>query len=286
MASTTADSETPVFHIGTRDKRAGWYTPTLENVTPAQRDLLEKYSHLSSDRVIPHILEVRDRAWEIHPYPCIGELRFIDLSMMNTPSYPQVLQRLKDGASLLDLGCCFAQDLRKLVHDGAPATNLWGAELEQEFINLGYELFLDKETFGGHFMQADVFDMEGPLKQLDGKLDMVQVGLFLHLFSWEGQVTACKRIVGLMKPKTGTLIIGQQIGVLEAKEVTVAGGKRVMFKHNVESFEKMWKEVGEKTGTEWQVRASMDGGLGITEKGRAWDDPTTRRLSFEVERIK
>ena len=44
--------------IGSRDKSVGWYTPTLENITEAQRDLLENYSHIAPDRVIPHILEV------------------------------------------------------------------------------------------------------------------------------------------------------------------------------------------------------------------------------------
>jgi hypothetical protein len=47
--------------IGSRDKSVGWYTPTLENLTEPQRDLLENYSHITPDRVIPHILEVVGR---------------------------------------------------------------------------------------------------------------------------------------------------------------------------------------------------------------------------------
>jgi len=41
-----------------RNKSVGWYVPTLENITEAQRDLLENYSHIPPERVIPHILEV------------------------------------------------------------------------------------------------------------------------------------------------------------------------------------------------------------------------------------
>ena len=55
--TTTAPPSTPP-EIGTRDKSVGWYTPTLENISEAQRDLLENYSHIAPDRVIPHILEV------------------------------------------------------------------------------------------------------------------------------------------------------------------------------------------------------------------------------------
>ena len=133
-------------------------------------------------------------------------------------------------------------------------------------------------------MEADVFDTEGSLKQLEGKMDLIQIGLFLHLFDLAGQTKACERIVGLMKPEKGVLILGQQIGSLEAGPVAMGSGSK-MYKHNVESFEKMWKEVGERTGTEWKVRASLDAGLGINQKQRTWDDSKSRRLVFEVERL-
>ena len=193
-----------------------------------------------------------------------------------------MLERLKEGASLLDLGCCCAQDLRKLVHDGAPSENLWGAELKGDFLELGYELFLDRETLKAHFIEADVFDAEGPLKQLEGKMDFIQIGLFLHLFDLESQVKACERIVSFMKPEKGCLILGQQIGSLQPGPMAV-GSK--MYKHNVESFEKMWKEAGERTGSEWKVNANIDAGLGVDQNKRADDDPDTRRLVFEIERV-
>jgi len=192
------------------------------------------------------------------------------------------LTRLKEGASLLDLGCCCAQDLRKLVHDGAPSENLWGAELKGDFLELGYELFLDRETLKAHFMEADIFDAEGPLKQLEGEMDFIQIGLFLHLFDLEGQVKACERIVSLMKSEKGCLILGQQIGSLEPRPMAV-GSK--MYNHNIESFEKMWKEVGERTGSEWKVNANIDAGLGVDQSKRASDGPDTRRLVFEIERV-
>lgn len=53
--------------MGSRDKRVGWYTPTLENVSDVQRDLLEKYSNIQPDRVIPHILEVVRASYRVDP---------------------------------------------------------------------------------------------------------------------------------------------------------------------------------------------------------------------------
>jgi hypothetical protein len=52
------DPKEKELRMGSRDKRVGWYTPTLENVSDVQRDLLETYSNVQPDRVIPHILEV------------------------------------------------------------------------------------------------------------------------------------------------------------------------------------------------------------------------------------
>ena len=135
------------------------------------------------------------------------------------PSYSLVLERLKAGGSLLDIGCCFAQDIRKLVHDGAPADHLWGAELLPDFIKLGYELFRDRETLGAHFLTADIFDVEGPLKQLTNSLDAIHIGLFLHLFDWNGQKKACETIVGLLKNEPGVLVLGQQVGSLMPGQV-------------------------------------------------------------------
>lgn len=59
MAITEAEiSPVTSFKIGTRDKSVGWYTPTLDNISDIQRDLLENYSHIEPNSVIPHILEV------------------------------------------------------------------------------------------------------------------------------------------------------------------------------------------------------------------------------------
>ena len=113
---------------------------------------------------------------------------------------------------------------------------------------------------------------------------MVYIGLFLHLFDWDGQRQACERIVGLLKPEKGVLVLGQQVGSLVACDVKFEGS-RTITRHDLGSFERLWREVGERTGTEWVVRAQLDGGLGVENGKRTWDYQETRRLVFEVERI-
>jgi hypothetical protein len=171
------------------------------------------------------------------------------------------------------------------VHDGVPSDNLYGVELKLDFVGLSYDLFLDKDKFGAHFIQADLFKEGGALAALEGKMDIVQAGLFLHLFDLEGQTKACKKIVRLLKQEKGALVTGQQVGATEPAQMPIESGAK-MYKHNANSFEKMWNDVGKATGTEWKVTASLDAGLGIGEKKRTWDDPATRRLVFEVERLR
>lgn len=39
--------------------------------------------------------------------------------------------------------------------DGAPAANLIGTDIQQGFLDLGYDLFKDHDTFEGRFMAGD-----------------------------------------------------------------------------------------------------------------------------------
>jgi 2-polyprenyl-3-methyl-5-hydroxy-6-metoxy-1,4-benzoquinol methylase len=61
------------------------------------------------------IASQRDKAWSIYPYNCIGRWMFLRLRMSQHPLYSEVQRKVRDGASLLDIGCGLGQDLRKSV---------------------------------------------------------------------------------------------------------------------------------------------------------------------------
>ena len=99
------------------------------------------------------------------------------------PSYPRILSLLKEPQSqytLLDLGCCFAQDVRKLVYDGAPSQNLYACDVKSEFLDLGYDLFKDKETLKTHGFAADALAPSSALDEIDGKIDAVHAASFFR----------------------------------------------------------------------------------------------------------
>ncbi|KAI4191846.1 MAG: hypothetical protein LQ346_004574 [Caloplaca aetnensis] len=276
-------------------REAQWYSPNLESLSPQSRELFEQYSHIPPDKLLTHIHAIREKAWEIFPYPCIGQWRFLDLSISQHPAYPRILSRLKQPPSpeqppttLLDLGCCFAQDIRKLIHDGAPGHNLYGCDLNPEFLDLGYDLFLDCATCPAHFFAADIFAPNDEMRPLEGKIDIIHAASFLHIFGWEDQVSICRQMIRLLRPQKGSLVIGRQVGNLAAGEMGENAANKFLdkghvWRHNDGSFRRMWAEVGEVTGTRWDVR--VDSLVMEDEWRKEWRQEGVRRLVFEVERM-
>lgn len=67
-----------------------------------------------------------------------------------------------------------------------------------------------------------------------------------------------ERVVKTLKPVKGSMVVGRQRGNLnpaEYKDRTDQGG--TMFRHNEKSWKKMWKQVGESTGTVWDVSVRL-----------------------------
>ncbi|CAJ2505429.1 Uu.00g128230.m01.CDS01 [Anthostomella pinea] len=229
--------------------------------------ILKNYSGIPETEQTAHVRAVRDKAWQLYRYPCIGRFAFITFSIGQSEHYHDALQRLKSGQNLLDLACCFGQDLRKLVIDGAPPENVVGSELEQGFIDLGYELFNDSpEKLKAKFIAADFFDNSGsPAPGLEEhSYDMIHAASFFHLFGWDEQVAAWDRALKMLKPKPGSMIFGRQTAVARAtvlKHPATRSGE--MYRHDLESFRDLVAGVAEKSGIEVDIEVHyVDGRLG------------------------
>lgn len=204
--------------------------------------------------------------------------------MVQSPYYETLLSRLKTGnETLLDLGCCFGQEIRKLVYDGVPSSQLYGCDLLSGYFDCGYDLFRDRDTLKATFFQADIFDPKSDLNKLDGKIDIIYIGSFLHLFGYSKQVEVCVRITELLKDKEGSMVLGRQVGDDNPGEFPSPSGRlHTMMKHNAESFRKMWEEVGKLTGTKWRVEAELK--LWNQVGYPAWNgpNPDLKFLTFAV----
>ena len=228
----------------------------------------------------------RERGFASNPYPCIGLYRFLNLTLLTHPLYKTILGRLNSpDATYLDLGCCFGQDLRQLVQDGVPSQRLIGLDIEGPLMETGYDFFLDRETLRSRFVVADVFkgaaqgavwtDLE------DRGIDVLHCSAFFHLFPLAEQISAAKNIATLAK--RGGLIVGRQIGSIVPGDVPAIKEGSFSYRHDVETFDAMWKQVGEATQTRWEVRGTVDM-VGINPHSPV-EDKNSRRLLFTVTRV-
>ncbi|XWW92241.1 hypothetical protein V2A60_000164 [Cordyceps javanica] len=260
-----------------------WYQPTLVNLPETAKEIFRDYSGIPEKDILNHIHRVRDKAWDILPYPCIGVFRFLDFGAHNSPIYPVVLDRLKKGDTMLDLGCCFGQDIRKLVADGAPSTNILGADTEGRFVDLGYELFQDRETLQSHFYTQSIFDEEF-LPEWHGKVDIIYLGSFLHLFDFQKQAVVVSQLVKLLRKRQGSLVFGRHLGADEGGEFRMDSLGWDLYRHSDATIQKLWKQAPEG---QWEVSSDLTRyeSEGWDNSRRGWQGNEIKQMSFVATRL-
>ncbi|KIK98967.1 hypothetical protein PAXRUDRAFT_63944, partial [Paxillus rubicundulus Ve08.2h10] len=196
------------------------------------------------DELRNHILSVQARAYAVAPYPCIRAFSFtrttgmmtetllmcIKLKISKMPAYKQVLKlgQEREGALLLDIGCCFGNDARKAAVD-FPAKQIVASDRKPELWELGHVLFrsnleLLKATFvAGNaldptFLSPVAGSREPPvpvglsnisvLNDLHGKVSAIWATSFFHLFPEKNQRQ-------LAHAQSGSIIFGSHVAMPE-----------------------------------------------------------------------
>ena len=200
----------------------------------------------------------RDKAWDVHEYPCIGRFTWLRLEHFQFPEMKTAVARMQAPGStdtLLELACCVGQTIRQLVALGIESDRLYASDLHPEFISIGFELFRDEDRIRTVFAAGDMLAPDDPnLKAMDGKVSLIHAASFFHLFTWNQQLVIGKRIVRLLRPdRTDNMLFGHQIGsVLPGEKARLRGGGS-RYLHDQSSFQRLWDEVGAATGTRWNV---------------------------------
>ncbi|KAL8957979.1 MAG: hypothetical protein Q9193_004874 [Seirophora villosa] len=212
-------------------------------------ELLRKYSNIPEDQLVFHVAEI------------VRLLRFLVCSLSAHSLYSDILARLAQDASLVDLGCCFAQDIRKLAYDGAPTRNCTAVDLEPRFFDISEDLFRDHGRLEGSFVGADIFDAEEKLwTKLEGSVDIVHASSLFHLFGLERQRRIACLTSRLVKPGPGSLVLGLQLAAKEkAEHIPIFNEQEPSFCHSLGSMQAMWDDAGREVGLtaggalRWQV---------------------------------
>lgn len=82
------------------------------------------------------------------------------------------------------------------------------------------------------------------------------------------------------------MVVGNNIGNPKAHEVLLKSIGVPMFRHNPESFEKLWNQVGSETGTKWETQAWMRtfDEMSFDPKDAAWMEDGVGIIEFAVKR--
>ncbi|KAL4934703.1 class I SAM-dependent methyltransferase [Aspergillus undulatus] len=247
----------------TDDEKPSWYEKDVKSINPDAQKLLEDYSGLQAEDVLPHVLTLRDDAFKVCPYPCIGQMRFLSFHIKRHPLRERILEYLRNNpeAGLLDAGCCVGQGIRYLAHQGISSHQLFGLDIEKPFIDLGYQLFKDKDRLEATFALGNLTDdndSQALAKSLGEKIDIVFASSVLHLWDYETQLKVATRLVRLLRDKPGVMVVGRQMGSLFAGEYPLTGfSDGMQYRHTIQSMKGMWHDIEEITRTRWKVEASL-----------------------------
>ncbi|KAF2774193.1 hypothetical protein EJ03DRAFT_322782 [Teratosphaeria nubilosa] len=266
-----------------------WWAPNA-GVTDKTRHFLEKYSKIPADQVESHIRTLQDKASKVHPYPCIGSWRFLEWGLKTHPLYEsEILPRmLQEDEIYLDMGCAIAQDIRWLVSDGVDSSKTYGADLRLDYLDIGFEMFRDRDTLKTTFIQADILDPQNALFiKLEGQVNILGASAFLHLFTYDTQKKVAMALATLLKPQKDSLIVGRQMGSFVPGEYKRRDDDVMRYRHDVESWKKFWKEIGDETGVEYAVEAEL---LEIEkslrpERSAGQNEDNSGSMTFSVRRM-
>ncbi|KAI1480031.1 hypothetical protein F4774DRAFT_409193 [Daldinia eschscholtzii] len=228
---------------------------TPEAIPDSLSDLFTSYSSIPKDDQIEHVVKIRDGAYDVFPYPCLGAFLFLKFNLSTHPSYQEhVLSPLKqpfqDSTAeplFLDLGTCFGQDLRKLAYDGALTNRIWASDIDPEFIELGFQLFNDSnKLLKDHFLCPGNLLSRSPedrLGVLDDKVTILHASHIFHLFSLEEQKTAIDRCLRLLRKDTGKPVL--TLGIQAGSTIPTASllARIPKYIHNDKSWQELWHEV-------------------------------------------
>ncbi|KAK6836469.1 hypothetical protein PG987_006964 [Apiospora arundinis] len=241
-------------------KTVEWYQPTVKSLPDSTVEFFENYVGINGEeRIKEHIYRVRDTAWKVLPYPCIGLFRFLDFSIHLSPDYPNVIKQVQEGATLLDLGCCFGQDLRKLAYDAGPkisTKSLIGSDLEAAFLELG----------------------------------------FLHLFSETQQKVVVRQLCRLLRPRAGSMVFGRNLGAGKGGPFHMKSIGWDLYRHDPHTISDLFNQGhNDENGPEgdnaervqWKVVSSLTryGSDNWDNDRRGWYGDETKQMMFTATRL-
>lgn len=302
------------------------YKPDIEQLPADFQHLLETYSKIPADRAVAHVNAVvrvycitehdirinnvvaEEKSIRRLPIPMYRTMEILGAHLPQTSEVPNHSRSIEVRSDILRYGMLFRtrhvssqyhdrniflnDSRRQMIADGVPSDRLYGIEIEKELVDIGYDLFSDFKTNKAKFMIGDALNPGTSFDALNNSIDIINDSAFTHLWPWHDQRKVCTMMAGFSRP--GAMIVGRMTGSLKPAEYPALVKGTTGWRHNVESLQRLWDEVGEATGTKWKAHGTMDlEGIFPVPDGTpkdqkelpVWWEPNVRRLLFWVERL-
>ncbi|KXT18074.1 hypothetical protein AC579_4533 [Pseudocercospora musae] len=240
----------PTLHIRTdREKEDAphWQSDVDKVLQDRTRQMLETYSGIVPSNIVAHIKHAQQRAWDIAPFASVGAMMWLNSYLRLHISYDTVLDRANQ-------------------HAGARSDQMHGFDIQSGFFDIGYDFYKDGNIFKAHFFHADILKdfSESELAPLTGQIDIIWCAKLIHLFDRANQPIMAARLVSLLKSRPGSMFLGSQNGYPGGNDVLIKeGSQRILpqsdriFLGDAEQMKEIWAEVGEETGTKWEVDSRL-----------------------------
>ena len=212
-----------------------------------------------------HLLKLWQTCKEkYHTYVCIERFMFLKPRLPYHVAYKSLLEKLKSPDSkqipkkVIDVGCCFGQDIRQLILEGVETKNIYAVDIHDGYWNVGREFYMDNLShlstrLDGITTLFEDFAKPYPLPaectdrvvdSLTGNFEAVVCQLVFHVLTKEQTENLIKRMCSMLKK--GGILIGTCLGSKEdatswAKTPT---GEGVRYLQSLKSLNELLGENG------------------------------------------
>ena len=230
---------------------------------------------------------------KFHTYRCIQSLSFLKPKVQNLEAYARLLETYhrQGKVKVVDLGCCFGQETRKLMVDGIPPEMIWAVDVIDGYWAAGLELYSDGEDSKQRISHVNTVFADPCAAEVDDKIvpmltadfDCVILMYVFHVLSLAQSEKLVQRMSLMLKK--GGFVMGTCVGSTEAKDWHLTpDGKSTRHLHSIESLTELFSRCG--FSDVMVKQRDWEDGLGGPDSRWTDEDGVNRiRLEFHATKI-
>ena len=225
-----------------------------------------------TDSAVDHVTQVwREVKKEYHTYRCIQSLSFLVPEVQTFEAYPKLLDLLatQKKVKVADIGCCFGQDIRRLILDGIPPDMIYAIDVTPGYWQAGLRLYNDKERNNHDIASVKTLFCDLCAEEEEGgdvlepaSFDCIVLKYVFHVLSFVQATRLIHRMAKMLKP--GGFVMGVCVGAEVGMDWALTpSGQEKRYLHSVESLSKLFSDAGFSPSVKQRSRGDRGKGLSL-----------------------